>query len=451
MPDITFDTRGNEKQKEVARLWLDPEVTEILYGGSKGSGKSFLGCSLIAGDALMYPGTFYFIARKSLTDLVRYTIPSLYEVFEIWGIDSRYYRYNGQYHYFEFHNGSRIYLIDVAYKPSDPLYERFGSLQMTRGWGEEVGEFSRDAKTNLGASIGRWKNDTYNLAPKFLMTCNPSNNFLFSDYYKPWHSGTLPAWKRFVQALPQDNKMLPKGYVDNLLRTLTPSQVARLVFGEWEYDDDPNWLVDYDAICDIFTNDFIAETGSPFISTDLAGKGRDRWVVGTWRGMVCRLPIAQGFSLGKEMEQKLHRLSVALKVPRSSIVSDADGLGFYLESYLTGIKEFHGGIRAENPDQYSSLKAECAYKLAEKINKRELRIICSPETADLIKQELAVLKAKNTNAAEQRRDIINKDTMKQLLGRSPDFLDVLIMRMIFEIKPQAQGVQVAKIIQPEKR
>lgn len=448
---VTFDTRGNERQKDVARLWCDDVTTDILYGGSKGSGKSYLGCSLIAGDALMYPGTFYFIARKTLTDLVRYTIPSLHEVFEHWGITDKYYRYKGDYHYFEFHNGSRIYLIDAKYMPTDPMYERFGSMQMTRGWIEEAGEFSKECKAALGASIGRWKNDTYNLVGKLLMTCNPSNNFLFGDYYKPFKAGTLPSWRRFIQALPTDNKMLPKGYIENLLRTLTASQIARLVYGEWEYDDDPNWLVDYDAICDIFTNDFVQYTGNPYISTDLAGKGRDRWVVGTWRGLCCRIPIVQKFSEGKEMEMKLHKLSVATKTPRSCIVSDADGLGFYLESYLKGIKEFRGGLRAMDPNKYVSLKAECAFKLAELINKRLIRIICSEETAELIKAELTVLRAKDTDAAEKKRDIIHKDKMKELLGRSPDFLDMLIMRMLFEIKPATQGTTMARIQIPDKR
>lgn len=449
---IEFDTKGNEKQKEVARLWLDPSVLEILYGGAKGGGKSFLGCSLIAGDALMYPETFYFIARKSLTDLVRYTIPSLYEVFTIWSISPQYYKYNGQYHYFEFHNGSRIYLIDAAYRPSDPLYERFGSMQMTRGMIEEAGEFNRDAKANLGATIGRWKNDVYNLAPKLLMTCNPSNNFLFGDYYKPFREGRLPEWVRFVQAFPQDNKMLPETYVENLIRTLSSSQISRLVHGQWEFDDDPNLLVDYDAVCDALLNEHVLEEGDTYISTDLAGKGRDSWVVSTWLGDVCRLPIVKNFSEGKEMEEKIRDISIEAKVPRSRIVSDADGLGFYLESYLKGIREFQGGTRAEHPDKYANIKAECAYKLAEKINKRTIRIICPPEHDERVKQELMLLRGKDTNAAEQKRDIISKDRMKELMGgKSPDFLDVLIMRQIFDIKPKARGSKAATVKTPAKR
>ena len=61
---LQFDTKGNEKQKEVAWLWPYDSVTAILYAGAKGAGKSYLGCSLIAGEALTYPETFFFIARK---------------------------------------------------------------------------------------------------------------------------------------------------------------------------------------------------------------------------------------------------------------------------------------------------------------------------------------------------------------------------------------------------
>ena len=35
---------------------------------------------------------------------------------------------NGQYNYIEFLNGSRIDLLDLAYKPTDEMYERLGSL-----------------------------------------------------------------------------------------------------------------------------------------------------------------------------------------------------------------------------------------------------------------------------------------------------------------------------------
>lgn len=120
--DITFDTYGNEKQKYCAELWGDNIKTDIVYGGAKGGGKSYLGVSLIFGNAMMYPNTHYFIARASLTSLRKYTIPSIHEVFSHWGITDNYYKYNGMDNYFNLYNGSKVYLIDAKYLPSDPLF-----------------------------------------------------------------------------------------------------------------------------------------------------------------------------------------------------------------------------------------------------------------------------------------------------------------------------------------
>jgi phage terminase large subunit len=118
--EISLNVRGNVKQLQAVKYWIDDTTIDIAYGGSKGSGKSFLGCSLICADALMYPGTHYFIARKTLTDLRKFTIPSVHEILDIWGIGKEYYKYNGQDNYFHFHNGSKIFLLDAKYQPSDP-------------------------------------------------------------------------------------------------------------------------------------------------------------------------------------------------------------------------------------------------------------------------------------------------------------------------------------------
>ena len=437
--ELTLNTYGNEKQKQACRHWLDNSVTDIVYGGSKGSGKSYLGVSLIFSDALTYPETFYFIARKQLIDLRKYTIPTIFEVFEHWGVERDYYTYKGNDNYFLLYNNSRVYLLDARYMPTDPLYQRFGSMQMTRGMIEEAGEFSLEAKTNLQASIGRWKNDVYNLAPKLLQTCNPAKNYLYSDYYKKDKEGTLESWKRFVQALPTDNKRLPNGYLLNLERTLTKTQKERLLLGNWEFDDDPDLLVDYDAVCDAFTND-IKEGTRKAISADLAMKGRDRFIAGSWKGLVVNISVDKTFSPAKEIETDLRNLMKKDGVGRSQTVADSDGLGAYLESYLNGIKEFHGGSKAED-SQYLNLKSECGYKLAEKINKREIRIICTKEQEEAIKDELMLLKADNLDSDTQKKRIISKEAMKAILGHSPDYLDMLIMGMYYEIKPQSKGIK----------
>jgi hypothetical protein len=155
-------------------------------------------------------------------------------VFKNWGVSQDYYKYNGQDNYYQLYNGSKVFLLEAKYLPSDPQYMRFGSMQMTRGMIEEAGEFEKDAKENLEASIGRWKNDEYGLIGKLLQTCNPSKNYLYKEYYQPNKQGKLEEYKKFVQAFPEDNKMLDKGYLENLNRILSKNAKERLLKGNWE-------------------------------------------------------------------------------------------------------------------------------------------------------------------------------------------------------------------------
>ena len=131
----------------------------------------------------------------------------------------------------------------------------------------------------------------------------------------------------------------------------------------------------------------------------------------------------------------MRKLMVTRGVGRSQTVADSDGLGSYLESYLNGIKEFKNGASAFN-NKYANLKAECAYKLAEMINKRQLQIICRPDQAEHIAEELQLLIAANVDKDTRKKDIISKEAMKGIIKRSPDYLDMLIMGMYRLVAPR---------------
>lgn len=429
---LLFDTKGNEKQKDCVRAWCDPKITEIIYGGSKGSAKSFTGVSLIFGDAFIYPGTNYFISRKKLNDLRKFTIPSIHEVFNIWGITPEYYKYNGQDNQFNLHNGSTVFLLDGAYQPSDPYYYRFGSMQMTRGWIEEAGEFDEAAKTNLQASIGRWKNNEYGLVPKLLETCNPSKNYLYR-HYKSNREGRLPEWMKFIQALPSDNKMLQAGYLDNLNRTLDKNQKERLLKGNWEYDDDPAAMCQYDKILEMFTNDFQDLGGTKYITADVARLGSDKMVIGYWEGW--RLLQIKTFEKQRLTDSFtfIDQLRKEKGVPLGNVICDEDGVGGGLVDMLK-CRGFLNGSKALKGENYSNLQAQCAFKLAEKINSNG--IYFKTDDQEIIAatvEELEQLKRKDVDT-EGKQGIMPKDEVKALIGRSPDYRDMLLMRAYWEFK-----------------
>ena len=114
---------------------------------------------------------------------------------------------------------------------------------------------------------------------------------------------------------------------------------------------------------------------------------------------------------------------------------DADGIGSFLESYLEGIKEFHGGARPLDM-RYENLRSECYFKLAEMINNRKIKIECTAEQRERIMDELGALKQRDIDNDTRRKAVISKETMKVILGHSPDYMDALMMAMFFRrIKP----------------
>lgn len=441
--EIEFNTHGNDKQALAAEYWIDNVTTDLAYGGSKGSAKSYTGCSLIFGDALIYPETHYFIARKKLNDLRKFTIPSIHEVFQDWSIDKRYYNYNGQDNYFELYNGSKVFMLDAKFLPSDPHYMRFGSMQMTRGWIEEAGEFELEAKNNLAASIGRWKNDKYNLKGKLLQTCNPSKNYLYPDYYKKNKEGTLEPWKKFIQALPQDNKRLDAGYLENLNNILSPNEKERLLFGNWEYEDDPLKLFsDYDKILELFTNEFIKGNDKKYLTADIAYEGSDLFVIGIWNGLVLEKIDALDKCDETQVSKRIHDLRIAHNVPLGNVIYDADGLKTFVRQSaktgtLLGAVQFHNNGKAIGGENYYNLKAQCFFKLSDMVSENKIYIREKLYRKQII-EELEQIKKRIRNDDNEPIRLESKANLKLRLGRSPDFADMLMMRMLPEIKPKHQ-------------
>lgn len=447
---ITFDTRGNEKQKECAKAWLDDEIFEILFGGSKYCAKSNTGCNLIVGDAMIYPETRFFIARESLTDLRRYTIPSIYEVFDLWKLDhTKYLKYNGQDNYFQLYNKSVIEFVDASYSPSDPEFHRFGSRQYTRGWCEEIGDMHEGAIVNLSLTVGRWKNREYKLPKKILYTCNPHKGFGYHQFFKPHKSGTLPPDRKFISALPSDNKAGDPEYIKSLLNLKNKNDRERLAFGNWDYSDDPSALCDYDRIVDIFTekNKQIAPVGLNYISCDIARLGGDKIVIIEWNGWHGKVK----YYTKQTLDVTTTFLQAAMSrtnTDRSRVIVDQDGMGSGPKDMLkvegfrngsqalpspTGVYESDGTIVKEN---FDNLKSQCYFRLAERINKNGIYLECeSDEVKQWIIEELEQVKQKMLDS-DMKKGVIPKDKVKNQLGRSPDFSDTIMMREYFELKPK---------------
>lgn len=427
----TFDSRGNTKQLQAMKAWADPEITRILYGGAKYGGKSYLGAGLIFSSALTYPGTHWFIARESLNDLRKFTVPTVHEVIRDMGLDfATYIDYNGQDSFFTCYNGSKVFLIETKFRPRDPDFHRFGSIQMTGGWLEEIGEMKDAAIEQLSLTVGRWNNKIYNLIGKVLMTCNPHKGHGFREYYLPFKNGTLAQNKAFIQALPQDNKSGDEAYIQGILNHPIKAIRERLGRGSWEYDDDPTVLVDYDRIIDAYDAEHVPP-GPRAITADIAFLGSDKFVIFVWEGWRVIHIQAMAKSDPKVVETTIKLLAEKYEVPRTRVVFDADGIGAYLESYMKNARAFKNGSRPIGKDNFANLKAQAGFFLARKFNQGEIWIMTEDYKEDVVR-EVEQLKSHNVDN-DGKLTLLPKAKIKERIGHSPDFLDCLIMRSLLDL------------------
>lgn len=431
--ETTF--KPSKKQYEAWEYLTDETTTELGYGGGASGGKSYLGCVWVTTMCLAYPNTAWLIGRKELTNLKRTTIITLFKVFKDFGLTPDMYSYNQQNNIITFSNGSQIFFLDLGYKPSDPLFTRLGGLELTGGFIDEANECPVEAINILKTRLGR----RGECKPKLLETFNPDKGHVYSRYYRPFKDGTLPAHRKFIPALATDNPYTTPEYIEQLKNSDTVTR-ERLLYGNFEYDDDPSVLVNTDAFEDLFTNTVSKE--NKYLSIDVARYGKDKTAIGLWYGNeLVKVYIYEKYGID-QLADVVKTIASNEQIPFSHIIIDEDGIGGGLVDTLRGVKGFMGNTipfpiwdtRTNKfiPANFQNLKAQCYFKLAEMINNHKLAV--RDETIkEALREDLSVIKQKNQDS-DGKLAIISKDQMKEIIGRSPDISDMMMMRMYFEFK-----------------
>jgi hypothetical protein len=117
----------------------------------------------------------------------------------------------------------------------------------------------------------------------------------------------------------------------------------------------------------------------------------------------------------------------------SQVLVDEDGVGggvvdiLHCKGFVANSSPLFGG-------NFDNLKSQCGYKLSELINDNKL-YENEPSIAERerIIEEIEQLK-KKSDSEDRKLAIMPKDIIKDLIQRSPDDLDTLIMRAWFELK-----------------
>ena len=426
-------------------LMYDIETKNSSYVLGNGiivhNSKSFTGCLWQIMRRLTYPRSRGFLARARLKSLKESTLLTFFEVCRMMGLRQNIdFTYNAITGVIKFSNGSEEYLKDLFLYPSDPDFVSLGSTEFTDGFIDEMAEITEQAYQIMRSRM-RFKLDEFGLIPKIAMGSNPCKTFIYKEFYKKWRDDELEPYKAYVRASVYDNPFISEHYIENL-KKLDPINKARLLEGNWEYDDDPLKLFDYDKIIDLFTNE--AERGNRYASVDQAGFGRDRCIITIWDGLFVIHAESKDNISSKELDLLLKKW----RVPRSNCVVDEGGVGFGLVkdipelvgfvSNATALKKKKELEEEKSIHNYNNLRSQCWFLLSKYVNSGLIGIYekLPIEIKNLLVEDLEQMKQVDADKDTPLR-VISKKELKELgsLTRSTDAGDSWMMRMYFEINP----------------
>lgn len=429
----------------------DPQITQILFGGGAGGSKTFVLCLLAVLRCRDYPRVREGLGRKELKQLKRTTVATLlHKVHPMLGIKESDFKLNLD-EGITYKNGSQILFLDLAYQPSDPDMASLGSLELTDAFIDEAGEIHKKAMDVLGSRVNRWMNKEYDIVGKLVGSCNPSQNFLRSDYYEPysqlgggqmqkWQNGEVwvgnklvPAYRSFIRSTVLDNSFIDANYIENL-KKLPPQERKRLYEGDWNYADEDDSLFT-SLILDKGITYNLPEVGedkkfNKFIGLDVADKGKDETIATLIdNGVIIaqkQLKVRLDANETKQSTEKPLSYLLAdelIKFAQQNGFSPASAKNIAIEGNGVGVGIRDAmRVRGWYVEVYTATgqsRSEGYYNMMLDMDAGELKILHGIDAGEL-RQQLA---AHTYEMTEQKPKVIKKDKLKASLGRSPDNAD----------------------------
>lgn len=255
----------------------------------------------------------------------------------------------------------------------------------------------------------------------------------------------------FVRAELDDNVALLNSspeYKSNLAQQ-SDEQRERDFKGNWNYKAAGDELVKVSHMENCFNNAAMMGDNIRRMSVDVAFDGGDSAVMWLWIGWhvadicVCKMDSKQFLTAINTKREEWHVLE-------ENIVYDLQGVGQYLKGFLKKAVPFNNqeAVDDKYKGMYDTKKSQCAFMLADKFIQGEIsfepsilkRRFSGKNYTRLELREILIQERKMLRADEAKSDkgkcLIKKDVVKKasVLGRSPDFMEALLMRNIFEIK-----------------
>lgn len=433
----------HQKQIEAMKLLTDDTTHFIGFGGAAFGGKSVVICLWILFSAFAYPGTAWLLGRKEIINLTRTTLVTLHNLFAAFDfVDEKDYTFSSKDNIYYFPNKSKLILAKTIHTTLEDIQTRFGSLEITGAAIDESNETTDIVLKEIYTRTGRMMNYYHNLCRKVLETFNPSKNHVYTRYFLPFVENRLPRNYNFVRALPGDNPSpQAEAYVNGILENGTEIQKQRLIYGNFEYDDDLLALTTFEHISSLYSNDHVP-TGERYAAADVALHGSDLFVFTVVEGK--KVIYMKSFPKigGKTLVQFLESALKDFNISEFNFIYDSDGIGGYLREFFPNAIPYNANAKplpvnftGNATDKFNSIKDQLNYHLAKLINEFDFWLDI-PFDKDL-NQEISNCLIIDPKAIDTKIKLISKEQIKKNIGRSPDKLDSLTLIQYFFLRPKS--------------
>ncbi len=445
----------NPKQLQTWKLITDNQngITDILFGGGAGGGKSWLGSFFLLMYARMYPGIRLFLAGEELKNLKETTLVTFFDLCNFFGLNANVdYKYNPITGIITFINRSTITLLSLKYQPSDPEFNFLGSSEYTAGFIDQAEKITYKAYQTIRTRI-RYKNDFFNLKPVLLLSCNPSDNWLYTHFYLPYKTNKLEKHKAFIQALVFDNPKIDSNYIDILQKTDERIK-RRLLYGDWDFNTRDNQLIPVLSFENALVENYDFRVYSKQkIGVDIARTGGDSTILAHVIDNVLydiiefKQNINSETDISGEIAAWIIEYCSKHKIGYEDVNVDATGLGAGVVDACRRmnfyVNEFIGSSAAPKQNSFynfTNLRDFAYWNLRLKLQQEDLKVNKNIYLLERFRREILAHEYNIENDGSIK--ILSKEEIKRKIGHSPDASDAVVMALVDIEKTQKRVISV---------
>ena len=391
----------------------------LLFGGSMGGGKSMYLCGEAIKQAMKYNGNRLVIVRKELSVLRRTTLITFLAICPNEIIKS----FNQTSLEVTFINGSVLTFLEANIS-KDPLLNKLKGLEI--GWfgideaNEVAVEVYQILKTRLRWVLPNGNKPSY----EGRLTSNPENCWLIPIFINSTNSTEV-----YIQSLTTDNYDEDSEYVIQLKEAFkdSPNLLNKYLLGDWSLSDSINQLITSASIklaeSEVNIDSYVS------LGVDVARYGSDKTVFTVLKNGNIVQTLSYSQTSTTDIVTKTIAIMHEYNIRPENVGIDAVGLGAGvvdgLKSLGYNVIEIIGGSKAIEQEiatsfNFFNLRSQMYWTLREDFIQNKLGNL----TNEVLKEELSSIKYEI--AYDKTLKVFPKETIKKMLGRSPDFADSLV-------------------------